>query len=340
MTGEEIKLFLKRQLKDDKSVEDLTKQVLTGAQAGLEISESCPFEEWFSQRFSFQFVWLDNSDYTKALVRALRLAPKFAGTDFGGSRQRDLGQVWTDTARGFLGEIALSKFLREKFGVETKIDTSVGDLKEYLPTDIKEVKLPGQDWKQPALKISIKTSKFNARWLDLPGAQFEHSDVFVLVKIGILRQHFLAFLKAISFLKDKLFVTAKSLGELNDENAKELWNEIPAFEPIPSYIAGFLLKEKIKLPIHEVIAIKKGQKRMRIVITQGVGNFSPETVRNHQEIRNLDPRGSLPIEVEPIIKSLTGSHFLAHSGFLKCGKEKWRELISELSKAGNAQQLF
>jgi len=39
-----------------------------------------------------------------------------------------MAQVWTDAARGFLGEIALSKFLLEKFGVEVKLETRRGEL--------------------------------------------------------------------------------------------------------------------------------------------------------------------------------------------------------------------
>jgi len=324
----EIASILREKIKDNNSVQRLASQVWRGAYEGLELE--VPLGEWLEKRFKYQFVWLEKEDYLKALVRALWLAPVFAGTDFGGARQRDMAQVWTDTARGFLGEIALSKFLSEKFGVEAKLETRRGKLTEFLPTDISQIRVSGESWRQPSLRISIKTTKFGGRWLDLPGTQFQHSDVFILVKIGILRQHFLAFLKAISFLKEKLFPIAEGLGELSAEDATRLWNEIPEFDPIPSYIAGFLLKSEITLPVHMVNAKLKGKKRKRIVITHGVGLFSPQIVRELKEIRELDRNGNLPIEVEPIIDSLTGDHFLAHSGSLKYGEENWRQLINRI----------
>jgi len=323
----EITEILSRKITNTSSVEKLAEQILRGAEEGLEIGEN--FENWL-ERFRYQFVWLDKDDYSRALVRALWLAPVFAGTDFGSSRQRDMGQVWTDTARGFLGEIALSKFLSERFKIGTRLDTRRGELTEFLPTDIAEIKLPKTGWKRPRLKISMKTTKFNGRWLDIPGDQFSHSDVFILIKLGILRQHFLAFLKAISFLKDKLFVAAKKLGELDERDAKRLWDEIPEFEPIPAYIAGYLNRSEIRLPIHLIHARVSGRKNKRITISQGIGLFSPETLRGHPDIRRLDPNGTMTIEIEPIIDSLTGAHFLAHSGGLKHGEDSWRRLIEEI----------
>jgi len=304
--------------------------MLKGAEGGLEIND-ISFEEWFENRFKYQLVWLDKDDYSKALVRALWLAPVFAGTDFGSSRQRDMAQVWTDTARGFLGEIALSKFLCKNFNIETALDNRRGNLTDFLPEDIVKIKLPNNDWREPHLRMSIKTTKFNGRWLDVPGAQIEHSDIFILVKIGILRHHFLAFLKAISFLKDKLFPTAKNLGELDNDMAEELWNEIPYFDPIPAYIAGYLNKHELSLPIHQLICRQKGKPpKLRIAVTQGIGIFSRETLRSHPSIIELDPDGKLQIEIEPIIESITTPHFLAHSGGLSWGEKEWQILISDL----------
>jgi len=323
-----IASLLKERIRSESSVQRLASQVWKGASEGLELEVS-PIE-WFEKRFRYQFVWLEKEDYLKALVRALWLAPVFAGTDFGTARQRDMAQVWTDAARGFLGEIALSKFLLEKFSVEAKLETRRGKLEEFLPTDISQIRVSGGNWRQPSLRISVKTTKFNGRWLDLPGAQFHHSDVFILVKIGILREHFLAFLKTISFLKEKLFPIAEGLGELSAEDAKHLWDGIPEFDPIPSYIAGFLLKSEITLPVQMVNVKLRGKRRKRIVITHGVGLFSPSTVRGLKEIKELDPSGNLPIEVEPIIDSLTGDHFLAHSGSLKYAEGSWRQLINTI----------
>ncbi|MEM3484403.1 MAG: S24 family peptidase [Candidatus Methanomethyliaceae archaeon] len=324
---EKLKELLSSNINDQNVISKLTEQLIRGSLEGLEIMES--FDSWL-ERFKYQLVWLDKSDYSRALIRALWLAPVFAGTDFGSSRQRDMGQVWTDTARGFLGEIAFAKFLKDRFMIESKIDTRRGELADFLPSDIAKVKLPNENWREPRLKISLKTTKFNGRWLDVPSAQFEHSDVFVLIKMGILRHHFLAFLKAISFLKDKLFIAGKNLGELDDNSARQLWDEIPEFDPIPAYIAGFVFKRDLNLPIHMLKAKLKGNKKKRIAITHGIGLFSSESVRNHSEIQKLDPNGNLPIEIEPIIDSLKGQHFLAHSGGLNFGEKSWLSLVKEL----------
>jgi len=321
--------FFIARVSDEDSARTHAVQILRGAKEGLEIDDMS-FEEWFENRFKYQFVWLDKDDYSRALVRALWLAPVFAGTDFGSSRQRDMAQVWTDTARGFLGEIAVSKFLYENFSIETALDTGRGELTKFLPTDIVRIKFTNSGWRIPNLRLSIKTTKFNGRWLDAPGAQVEHSEVFILVKTGVLRHHFLAFLKAISFLKDKLFPKAKNLGELNNDMAEELWEEIPHFDPLPAYIAGYLNKNELNLPIHQLIAQKRGRTNERITVTQGIGIFSRETLQNHPCIKELDPDGNLRIEIEPIIDSITTPHFLAHSGGLIWGEEGWRRLITNL----------
>lgn len=320
--------ILKTKIKDEDSAKTLAVQLLRGAEGGLEFNIS--FKDWLV-KLEKHLVWLDREDYVRALTRALWLAPQFAATDYGGSRQRDMAQVWTDTARGFLGEIALAKFFKEKFCIGIKLDRRRGDLAEFLPTDIAQIKLPDQEWRRPRKMVSIKTAKFNGRWLDAPGAQIEHSDIFILSRIGILRHHFLAFLKAISFLKDKLFVTARDVGELSEEEAEQLWNEIPEFELFPASIVGWLNKNELNLPIHMINAKVRGIKHRRIAVAQGVGLFTPETIRNHALICELDPQGDITrIDIEPIIEGFTGRKFLAHSGAFKNDEENWHQLISML----------
>ncbi len=327
----EIETLLNERISDENTSKRLAKLLFRGSESALEFDDDDPsFQDWFDNRLKCQFVWLERDDYSRALVRALWLAPVFAGTDFGSSRQRDMGQVWTDTARGFLGEIALSKFFAENFQIQTRLDYHRGDIEKFLPMDISQIKRPYGDWTAPSLKISVKATKFNGRWLDVPGVQVDHSDVFVLSKLGVERHHFLAFLKAISFLRDKLFPNAKKLGELNNENAQELWDEIPEFDPIPAYISGFVNKANINFPIHMINARIKGRKYIRLVVSQGVGLFTPDNIRSNPEILRMDPSGSLPIDIEPIIKSYTGTKFLAHSGGLEWGKDQWRDLVNQL----------
>lgn len=331
--GKEVAKILSQKIKDIRTAEELASQLLSGALSGLEVRTEDPssFKTWLEQRLQYQLTWLDKEDYARALIRALWLAPRFAATDFGGARQRDFAQLWTDTARGFLGEIALQRFLSEKLGFEIELDVRRGNLEEFLPSDIKVRDPRSGQFRAPKKNVSIKTAKFNARWLDLPGAQFEHSDVFVLVKIGISRLHFSAFLKEISFLRDKLFAMARNLGELDNEQANKLWEETPDFIPIPAYVAGYIEKQELQMPVHQINCHVRGRKNRRITITHGVGIFCLRNVRQHPEVMRVDPTGSLPVEVEPIISLLSESkHFLAHSGALKFGAEAWSSLVKSL----------
>ena len=329
----EVARILLGNIGDVSAVEEIVKQLFRGAVNGLEIDTDDPhsLETWLEQRFKYQLIWLNRNDYARALVRALWLAPRFAATDFGGARQRDFAQIWTDTARGFLGEIAFQRFLDSKLNIKIELDTKRGALEKFLPSDIRVRDSSTGQLRDSKEKVSIKTTKFNGRWLDLPGAQYEHSDVFLLVKLGISRLHFSAFLKDISFLRDKLFGLAKDLGELSNAEEQKLWEETPDFTPIPAYIAGYVEKRGLSMPIHQILCRLKGRKYIRISISGGVGLFSLSNVRHHPKALEIDPEGVLRVEIDPIIDSLTESkHFLAHSGALEFGPDAWSRLVKRL----------
>ena len=326
---ERVKEMLCKRL-SKKTGGNLAKQLIRGAEGALELDD---FEIWSTQRLEPQLVWLDNNDYTRAITRALPQALRFAPTDFGKPRQRDLGQLWTDTARGFLGEIGFQKFLFEKFEKRVELDTTMDKtVEEYILSDLKCVVESDGTKRPPRIKVSVKAGKFNARWLDEYGAKKARVvDVFVFVRVGTVREHFVAFLKAISFLRDKLFPLAEQLGELTKEGSEELWRTIPEFEPVPAYITGYLERGGITLPIHEVTfrVPKKGQKK--IIITQGVGVFSKHTLRAVPEIKRCDPDEKFPLVIDGIKKTLDEhDHFFAHTGSLKYGAEPWRKLVERL----------
>ena len=180
-----------------------------GAVKGGDLESFPDFSSWL-EWLAWSTVVLDERDYLKAAVSALSLAPVLAGTDYGSSKQRDLGQLWTDAIRGFLGEIAFANWLKARFGVAAELDYSRGSLSEFLPSDIRSV-----DGRPPRLRVSIKTTKLRGIWLDVPFKQIEHSDVFVLVRVGVSRHHFLAFLKSISAIRDKLLSRGVELGVIS-----------------------------------------------------------------------------------------------------------------------------
>jgi hypothetical protein len=204
-------------------------------------------EDWLENRFLPNSVEINKDEYALMCVNALKSVFSVAATDYGSSRQRDLGQMWADMIRGYLGEIAFVKFLKSKWDIEADMGHEKGNLGDYLPMDIHKIRLPGESDRKPKINISIKTSKWNGIWLDIPGDQFNHSDIHVFVKIGAGRDHLFAFFKEISVFKDKVLKIGEDVGSLTKDESDQLYESLPSFTPIKAYICGFALKsEKYK----------------------------------------------------------------------------------------------
>lgn len=308
-------------------------ELCEGAVRGLDIEMFGSYSEWI-RWLGWASTVLDENDYLKAAVYGINLAPKLARTDYGTARQRDLGQLWTDTIRGFLGEIAFAKWLRERFGVAVEPDYRLGPLEQFLPSDIKSV-----DGRAPKLRVSIKTTKLNGRWLDIPGAQIEHSDVFVLVRIGVTEEHFIAFLKKISIIRDKLIREAVERGLVREEEIKQVWDVVPEFIAIPVYVAGFLDKTEIQDKLrdkHAIIEADCDVKIKRAVINKFLGFWHPgeeiyeKNLRRFLRQKGRPVRDNMRIEFDGIKIFSETLHFIASSGVLRKREEEWRRLIQRL----------
>jgi hypothetical protein len=311
------------------SLKDFEKELCEGAVRGLDVNQFSGYDEWIAY-LKWASVSLDEDDYLKAALHGLYLAPKLAATDYGTSRQRDLGQLWTDSIRGFLGEVSFAKWLQERFGVSIELDYKRGQLEEFLYSDIKSV-----DGREPKLKVSIKTTKLGGIWLDVPGAQIEHSDVFVLVRMGVRREQFIGFLKKISVIRDKLIGKALERGLMKEEELEDLWNVVPGFTTIPAYIAGFLDKPEYS-DEHYVIEADGEVKKKRVIINKYLGFWHPEKPEYDEAVRILlAGRGKavgkyMKIEFEGIGNFSRALHFIASSGVLKKRREDWEGLIKKL----------
>lgn len=304
-----------------------------GTVRGLDVDQFSSLSEWVSW-LKWSSVVLDENDYLKAAVQALRLAPKMAGTDYGTSRQRDLGQLWADTIRGFLGEIAFAKWLKERFGISAELDYRRGPLEEFLPSDIKSV-----NGRPPRLKISVKTTKFGGVWLDVPGAQIKHSDVYVLVRVGITRDHLLAFFKKISVFRDKFFKEALERGIAGKDELEEIWGSLPEFAHVPAYVAGFLDKAEIAdfLNDEKSIILADGEVKIKkVIINKFLGYWHPAVpdyerkVREKLKSQGKSIRDDMKIEFVGIQNFSKELHFLASSGVLKRKQEEWEKVITKL----------
>jgi hypothetical protein len=145
--------------------------------------------------------------------------------------------------RGYLGEYAFTLFLKEKFGIQAELGHESGELSQYLVTDIHRIKRENRDWEKPRISLSVKATKWNGIWFDLPGDQFNHSDAHILVKVGVGRDHLFAFFKKISVFKDKILKKGKEIGLLSEGEADDIFDSLPGFTNIPAYICGFFERD-------------------------------------------------------------------------------------------------
>lgn len=300
------------------------------SKAGGEISKYSSPEEWLKKRFFPNLVMLNRDDYVNALTQSLRIAPRLAGTDFGMTRQRDLGQVWTDTARGFLGEIAFVRLLKQRFGITLDLDYSLGLVADYLNSDIqKAITLSDGTSAELQSNISIKTTKFQGIWLDIPGAQIGHSDAFFLMKLGIEREHFVSFLKDISFVRDKLLPQAKRIGAISEEDADELWDSLPVFENIPCYVCGFIDTDSVDnhktiSSIHRELKKRDGTSKDKYEVSEyigwiyrGVPDNLDAAIQNKSEFISI---GTF---------TASNNHFISSIGHLKNSDDDWEQFLTK-----------
>ena len=281
-------------------------------------------KEWLEKRFMPNCVCIGEKEYAQMCIDSLKILPDVAGTDFGSSRQRDMGQLWADMTRGYLGEMAFTLFLNKHWEIESELRHERGNLKDYLPTDLHGIRSPGDyDFKIPKLKIGIKTTKWNGIWLDIPNDQFNHSDAHILVRVGTGRDHLLAFFKSLSVFKDKIIRKGTDEGFLNIQEGDELFDRLPNFKKIVAYICGFAVKDcnYKELPYDG----KSGRLNFNITSWNG-------PIKSGDLLRIKDERKAKgKIKFEGIGSFAHDSGYLFNSGSLLWKKEDWeKKLIRRL----------
>jgi len=295
--------------------------ILTKVIAGGEFKD-LNIDEWFDKRFLPNLVFIDEAGYSKMCVDALKIIGSTAATDYGSSRQRDMGQMWADMTRGYLGELGFSLFLKKRWNVNADLGHDIGTLEEFLPMDIHQIEKPGENARPPKLKLSIKTTKWNGIWLDIPGDQFNHSDVHVLVKIGAGRDHLFAFFKKISVFKDKVLKIGEDVGSLSTDEARDLFDKLPTFKPIPAYICGFVLKSTKYNDLS--YDGKKGRKNYTIKAWNGpICSGDLPQIKENEQI-------SGKVTFEGIGKFAHDSGFLFNTGNLFWKEDDWQKVIDAI----------
>lgn len=302
--------------------DDELEAIFDKAIAGGEVENMEEIDHWVNTRLLPNCVVISKEEYARMCVNALKIIPHVAATDYGTSRQRDMGQLWADLIRGYLGELAFLKFLKHHWNIDADLGHEKGSLKEYLPMDIHEVIFPGKPPRPPKLKISIKATKWNGIWLDIPGDQFNHSDIHLLVKVGVGRDHLFAFFKEISVFRDKVLKIGEDVGSLTKGESEKLFESLPSFKPIPAYICGFVKKsaDYRKLPYFG----KKG--RNNFTITGWNGSILQGDLDKIKKRETIE--GS--VKFLGIGEFSHDQGFLFNTGNLLWKKENWDEVIKLL----------
>jgi hypothetical protein len=207
---------------------------------GGEISNEIDLQNWLNQRFLPNCIFINEEGYTKMCINALKILVSIISTNKRKNVERDLFYLWGNLTQKYLGEYAFQLFMKQKWNIESELGHEKGNIQDFLLTDIHKIKMTGETERNPNLKISIKTTKWNGIWLDIPGDQFNHADVHLLVKVGTGRDHLFAFFKRISVFQDKILKRGQDVGVLTKAESDQLYEELPSFSPIPAYICGFV----------------------------------------------------------------------------------------------------
>jgi hypothetical protein len=279
-------------------------------------------EDWVNNRFIPNCVEINKDEYAMMCVNALKSVFSVAATDYGSSRQRDLGQMWADMIRGYLGEIAFVKFLKIKWDIEADMGHEKGSLGDYLPMDIHKIKLSGESYREPKINISIKTSKWNGIWLDIPGDQFNHSDIHVFVKIGAGRDHLFAFFKEISVFRDKVLKIGEEVGSLTKDESEQLYESLPSFTPIKAYICGFASKSERYKPL----SYSGSKGRINFTVQGWNGPISAGDLVKIKEAENISGK----VSFSGIGEFSHDQGYLFNTGNLAWSKEDWDNVVATI----------
>ena len=176
--------------------------------------------------------------------------------------------------------------------------------------------------REPRINVGIKATKWNGIWLDIPGDQFSHSDIHVLVKVGVGRDHLFAFFKEISVFRDKVLKCGMQAGCLDQDEADTIFNNIPSFAPIPAYISGFVPRDSEYADLS--YAGKKGRIHYKIKSWNG-----PKRPGDLERIKNLEGVSG-NVNFEGIQKFSHESGHLFNTGSLLWEESAWVQVIERI----------
>ena len=180
-------------------------------------------------------VKITKDDYEECLKFILKLRYLWGGAtiDFASSGvKRDIGKYVHDHIGGKLAEIAVKKFLKQKYNLVVELGfEKYNSPEDFMLGDIEKIIFPDGKKVSPKLKVEIKGTKPSSRWWLISDNEFNSReyDVYILVVIDLPLDHI------IRFFKDSL--------KLEDE---ELEKAIPDFGETEAGIKGIVWREEFK----------------------------------------------------------------------------------------------
>jgi hypothetical protein len=299
-------------------------KIITAAIQGRETkNDFSAIEQWIDLQLIPNTLLIDKDGYTEMCIDALKTISTQVLTDFGTSRQRDFGQAWADTIRGYLGEYAVTKYLEIEFGIKTRLAHHRGIAKNFYDSDISEVFISGT-WRKPNINVGIKTTKFNGLWLDVAKEQFAKSHIHVQVKIGGGSTHLFSFFKELSVFRDKILKVGLDGNYLTQKESDQIWEDIPKFKAIPAYISGFAIRDYAYKPLDYEGHLAK--------LHYTIHTFRGLLPRDYREqiarIEKVPAKGKVKFEsIEEFSKS---DRFLFNTGSILRSKDDWAEIVKRL----------
>jgi hypothetical protein len=179
-------------------------------------------------------------------------------------------------------------------------------LDEALTADVSAVLIDKKELRKPAVRVSLKSTKLNGRWLDIPYNQVERSDVFVLIKLGTDPDSLLTFLARVSSLTKVLELYEESnlepIFEKEQAAAQEARKRVKALashqHPVLAVVAGWQTKEELQ-ETFTAFCHNGSSARKRLTVYSGKGSIGTKAERLPKKIR-YSPHFKPPCTLEEV----------------------------------------
>ena len=164
-------------------------------------------------------------------------------------------------------------------------------------------------------------TKWSGAWLDL-GTQYNHSDIYVQIKVNTGTNHLMSFLKKVGFFDELLFKKGVEMKIISKEMKDQLSNKIQNFDNLFAYISGFKKVENLDFTYEG--ELKEEKKWKKYNINSGEGLLKQKILDKIKKDNNCDK-----IYINPIEKFTTYPRYIIHNNKLKYKTEDWEKVIQK-----------